>query len=244
MIDLSGKVAVVTGGSRGIGLACAERLVEVGAQVGLIARDKDRVEKAAKSLGIEAFGVAADVSDAEQAQNAISQIEEKLGPVDILVNNAGLTRDGLLVRMSEADWDDVLNVNLKGAFHLTKAIARGMMKRRFGRIINITSVVGLMGNAGQANYAASKAGLIGFTKATARELASRNVLVNAIAPGYIETDMTDALSEDVKTALMGQIPLGRLGQGSDIANSVVFLSSDLAGYITGQVMVVDGGMVM
>jgi len=175
---------------------------------------------------------------------AVAQVEQGLGPIDILVNNAGLTRDGLLARMSGEDWDTVLDANLKGAFLLTKAVTRGMMKRRWGRVVNITSVVGLMGNAGQANYAASKAGLIGLTKAVARELASRNVLVNAVAPGFIDTDMTRALTDQQRDALRAQIPLGRLGQPADVARAVLFLASDHADYITGQVLVVDGGMVM
>jgi 3-oxoacyl-[acyl-carrier protein] reductase len=184
------------------------------------------------------------VASAEQVAQAVEAVEQGLGPIDILVNNAGLTRDGLLARMSGDDWDAVLDANLKGAFLLTKAVTRGMMKRRWGRVINITSVVGLMGNAGQANYAASKAGLIGLTKAVARELASRNVLVNAVAPGFIDTDMTRALTDQQREGLLAQIPLARLGQAADVAGAVLFLASDHADYITGQVLVVDGGMVM
>ncbi|HWP37015.1 MAG TPA: 3-oxoacyl-ACP reductase FabG, partial [Gemmatimonadales bacterium] len=191
-----------------------------------------------------AIAVTADMADTPQVERAIEAVERELGPIDILVNNAGLTRDGILVRMSEADWDAVLDANLKGAFTATKLVTRGMMKRRYGRVINITSVVGITGNKGQANYAASKAGLIGFTKAVAKELASRNVLVNAVAPGFIETDMTKALPEAARAALQEQIPLGRLGDPADIAAAVLFLASDLAGYITGHVLVVDGGMVM
>jgi 3-oxoacyl-[acyl-carrier protein] reductase len=243
-VDLNGKVALVTGGSKGIGLSIAEALYKAGAKVAVLGRDAARADAAANALGDRACAVNADVADQAQVDKAVEQAEARLGPIDILVNNAGVTKDGLLVRMSDADWDTVLNANLKGAFHVTKAVTRGMMKRRWGRIINITSVVGLTGNAGQANYAASKAGLIGFTKAVAKELASRNVLVNAIAPGFIDTDMTRALTEAQRTALLANIPLGRLGQGADVAGAVLFLASDLAGYISGQVLVVDGGMVM
>ena len=242
--DLSGKVALVTGGSRGIGRAIAGRLHGAGAKVAIVARDEARARAAAAALGERALAVAADVADAEQVARAVAEVEKTLGPVDILVNNAGVTRDGLLVRMSEADWDGVLDANLKGAFHTMKVVTRGMMKRRFGRVINISSVVGLMGNAGQANYAASKAGLIGLTRSVARELASRNILVNAVAPGFIDTDMTRELTEEQRTQLLAQIPLSRLGTGDDVANAVLFLASDLASYITGQVLVVDGGMVM
>ena len=241
-IDLQGKVALVTGASRGIGQAIAELLAKAGAKVALVARTQEGVQKAADSIG--GLAIAANVADADHVDAAVTKAEEQLGPVDILVNNAGLTRDGLLARMSEEDWDTVLDVNLKGAFNMMKRVSRGMMKRRAGRVINITSVVGITGNAGQVNYASSKAGLIGFTKSIARELASRNVLVNAIAPGFIDTDMTRALTETQRSALLEQIPLGRLGAGEDIANTVLFLSSDLASYITGQVLVVDGGMVM
>ncbi len=243
-IDLSGRVALVTGGSRGIGQAIAIALARAGAKVAVLGRDAARAEAAAQALGAGALAVTADVADGEQVAAAIGRVEQGLGPVDILVNNAGLTKDGLLARMSGDDWDAVLDANLKGAFLLTKAVTRGMMKRRWGRVINITSVVGVRGNPGQANYAASKAGLIGFTKSVARELASRNVLVNAIAPGFIATDMTRALTEAQREALIGQIPLGRLGQGADVAGAVLFLASDLADYITGHVLVVDGGMVM
>jgi 3-oxoacyl-[acyl-carrier protein] reductase len=243
-IDLTGRVALVTGGSRGIGQGIAAALYAAGAKVGVLGRDAARAEQAAAALGERATGVAADVADQAALQAAIDTVEQRLGPVDILVNNAGLTKDGLLMRMSDADWQAVLDANLKGAFHATKVVTRGMMKRRWGRVVNITSIVGLTGNAGQANYAASKAGLIGFTKAVAKELASRNILVNAVAPGFIDTDMTRALTDAQRTALLAQIPLGRLGQGSDVAGAVLFLASDLADYITGQVLVVDGGMVM
>ena len=242
--DLGGKVALVTGGSRGIGRAIAGRLHAAGAKVGIVARDEVRAQATATELGERAFAVAADVGKSEQVTKAVAEVEKALGPIDILVNNAGLTRDGLLMRMSDADWDQVLDANLKGAFNTMKVVTRGMMKRRDGRVINITSVVGIIGNAGQANYAASKAGLIGLTQSVARELASRNVRVNAVAPGFIDTDMTRELSEEQRKKLLEQIPLARLGSGDDVAHAVLFLASDQASYITGQVLVVDGGMVM
>ncbi len=243
-IDLSGQTALVTGSTRGIGLAIARALHQAGAAVAIHGRDAERARAVAADLGERAAGVAADVADAAQVEAAIAQAEAALGPIGILVNNAGLTRDNLLIRQSDEEWDAVLDANLKGAFHTMRALARGMMKRRGGRIINITSVVGLTGNKGQANYAASKAGLIGLTKAVAKEYASRNILVNCVAPGYIETDMTAALPAEAGAALLGAIPLGRLGQAEEVAGAVVFLASDLARYITGQVLVVDGGMVM
>jgi 3-oxoacyl-[acyl-carrier protein] reductase len=243
-MDLMGRIALVTGGSRGIGRAIADALHAAGAGVAILDRDAERAPMTAREIGDDVCAMIADVTDPDQVASALATVEESCGPIDILVNNAGITKDGLLVRMSDDDWDTVLDVNLRGAFLLTRAVARGMMKRRWGRIINISSVVGVMGNAGQANYAASKAGLIGFTKSVARELASRNVLVNAIAPGFIETDMTGALTEAQRDTLRAQIPLGRLGQGVDIARAVLFLASDHADYITGQVLVVDGGMVM
>ena len=246
MFNLDGRVAVVTGGSRGIGRAIATRLAEAGAQVAVVGRDAGRASEAADALpgSGKRVGLAADVGDLDQSAAMISAAEEALGPIDILVNNAGVTRDGLLVRMGEDDWKTVLDTNLKGAFNTTKAVIRGMMKRRSGRIINITSVVGITGNKGQANYAASKAGLIGLTKSVAKELASRNILVNAVAPGFIKTDLTAELPEEAIQTLLTQIPLGRLGSVEDVAGVVAFLASDLARYITGQVLVVDGGMVM
>jgi 3-oxoacyl-[acyl-carrier protein] reductase len=242
--DLSGKVALVTGGARGIGFAIATQFYEAGAHVGIT--DLKGAPEAAAKLGGKgkATGAAADVADVAQFEAAAGAVEAALGPIDILVNNAGITRDGLLMRMSEDDWDLVLRVNLRGTFNATKLISRSMMKRRTGRIINIASVVGIRGNAGQANYSASKAGVIGFTKSMARELASRNVLVNAIAPGFIDTEMTKVLPESVREQLQREIPMGRLGTPDDVAKAALFLASDLADYITGQVVVVDGGMVM
>jgi 3-oxoacyl-[acyl-carrier protein] reductase len=211
----------------------------------VVARSQERAQAAADALpGDGHAGFGADVADAEAVKALLSEVEDGVGPVDILVNNAGVTRDGVLVRMSDDDWTGVLDTNLRGAFNTIRAVTRGMMKRRSGRIINITSVVGLTGNRGQANYAASKAGLIGLTKSVAKELASRNVLVNAVAPGFIDTDMTRDLPDEAREALLGQIPLARLGATEDVANTVAFLASDLASYITGQVVVVDGGMVM
>jgi 3-oxoacyl-[acyl-carrier protein] reductase len=243
-IDLTGKVALVTGGSRGIGRAIAEGLYKAGAKVAILGRDEAKAVAAATELGPHARGYRADVAVPADVEQALEAVERDLGPVDVLVNNAGIARDNLLFRIGVDDWDAVLDANLKGAFLLTKLAARGMIKRRWGRIVNITSVVGLIGNKGQANYAASKAGLIGFTKSVARELASRNVLVNAVAPGYIDTEMTRAISDEAKQALQAAIPLGRLGAGADVAGAVLYLVSDLASYITGQVLVVDGGMVM
>ena len=244
-IDLSGKVALVTGGSRGIGKAVASRLAGAGARVALVdVVDPEQVEATAREIGGGAIAVQANVVDVDDVGAAVSQVEEQLGPIDVLVNNAGITRDGLLIRMTEEAWTAVLDVNLRGVFNMTKAVARGMMKRRGGRVVNIASVVGITGNAGQANYSASKAGVIGFTKSVAKELAARNVLVNAVAPGFIDTDMTRALPEAARETLLKLIPLGRLGAAEDVANAVLFLSSDLAAYVTGQVVVVDGGMVM
>ena len=243
-ISLDGKVALVTGGTRGIGLAIAGTLHAAGARVALTGRDGARAREVAAGVGNGVLGVACDVADAAQVDAAVAEVERSLGSVDILVNNAGLTRDNILLRLSSDDWDAVLDANLKGAFHTTKAVIKGMMKRRAGRIINITSVVGLTGNKGQANYAASKAGLIGFTKSVAKEYASRNVLANCVAPGFIETDMTRALPEEARASLLQAIALGRLGRAEDIAGAVLFLASDLSAYITGQVLVVDGGMVL
>jgi len=243
-IDLAGQAALVTGGSRGIGLAIAQRLHAAGAKVAIAARDAGRAADAAASIGSDVIAVGCDVADASQVDRAVQEAEAGIGGIDILVNNAGLTRDNILLRLADDDWDAVLDANLKGAFHTTRACIKGMMKRRRGRIISITSVVGLTGNKGQANYAASKAGLIGFTKSIAKEYASRNVLANCIAPGFIETDMTAALPEEARASLLQAIALGRLGRAGDVADAVLFLASDLSGYITGQVLVVDGGMVL
>ena len=242
-VDLSSRTAVVTGGSKGIGQAIAAALYGAGARVAIVARDGARAELAARALGDRARGYSCDVMDAARIAATLEAVERDLGPVDVLVNNAGLTKDNLLFRIGESDWDLVLDTNLKGTFLFTKAAARGMIKRRWGRIVNITSVIGLMGNKGQANYAASKAGLIGFTKSVAKELGSRNVLVNAVAPGYIDTELTQVLTEEQRQALFPLIALGRLGHGADVAGAVLFLASDMASYITGQVLVVDGGMV-
>lgn len=242
---LTGKVALVTGGSRGIGKSICERFARDGAKVAVVARDGARAAETAASLEGEGHrGYACDVADSEAVNALVKQVEQDFGSLDILVNNAGVTADNLLVRIDDEAWDKVLNTNLKGAFNLIRAAAKGMMKRRSGRIINITSVVGLTGNKGQVNYSASKAGLIGLTKSVAKELASRSILCNAVAPGFIETEMTSGLGGDAKEALMQQIALGRLGSGDDIAGAVRFLAGPDASYITGQVLVVDGGMVI
>jgi 3-oxoacyl-[acyl-carrier protein] reductase len=243
-IDLSGRSAVVTGATRGIGRAIAASLIEAGARVAVVGRSEATAKEAAGALGGGAEGFAADISDAAAAAAMITAVEAAFGAVDILVNNAGITRDNILPRLKDADWDAVIDANLRGAFVTTRAAVRGMMKRRWGRVINISSVVGLVGNKGQTNYAASKAGLIGLTKSVAKELASRNILANVIAPGFIETDMIQAMTPDAREVLLRQIPLERLGTPNDIASLVTFLSSDHASYITGQVFVVDGGMVM
>jgi len=243
-IDLTGRTAFVTGSTRGIGLAVARALHEAGARVAIVGRDASRAVAVAADLGERATGVGCDVADRAQVEAAIAAAEAALGPIDVLVNNAGVTRDNILLRLTDEDWDAVLDANLKGAFFTIRAVIKGMMKRRAGRIINITSVVGLTGNKGQANYAASKAGLIGLTKSVAKEYAARGVLANCIAPGFIETDMTAALPSEARTALLEDIALGRLGRPEDIAAAVLFLASDLASYITGQVLVVDGGMVI
>jgi 3-oxoacyl-[acyl-carrier protein] reductase len=244
-IDLSGRVALVTGSTRGIGRAIAGALAASGARVAVVGRDLAKAQEAAATLGEgKAVGFACDVSDPAQITKLVADVEAQLGSCDILVNNAGITKDNLMLRMKDEDFDAVINANLRSAFVSIRAASRGMMKRHWGRIINITSIVGLMGNKGQANYAASKAGLIGLTKSVAKELASRNILCNAVAPGFIETDMTDAMSPEAKIALNGQIPLERLGTPADIAALVTFLSSEQASYITGQVLVVDGGLLM
>jgi 3-oxoacyl-[acyl-carrier protein] reductase len=247
MSELQGQVAVVTGAGRGIGRAIALRYATAGADVVCVSRTVENSEKVAaevRAMGRRAWAVAVDVADPAQIAAAGEKIIAEAGRVDVLVNNAGVTRDGLVMRMSEADWDTVLNTNLRGAFLFTKAFTRVLLKQRSGRIINIASVIGLMGNAGQANYAASKAGLIGFTKSVARELGSRGVTCNAIAPGFIETDMTAVLTEEIRSGLLKQIPLGGFGRADDIAEAALYLAGPGGRYVTGQVLVVDGGMVM
>ena len=244
---LADKVAVVTGAGRGIGRAVALAYARMGADVACVSRTEENSAKAAvevEALGRRAWAVAVDVSDTAAVDAAAGKILDDAGRVDILVNNAGVTRDNLLMRMSEEEWDTVINTNLKGAFNFTKAFTRPFIRQRSGRIINIASVIGLIGNAGQSNYAASKAALIGFTKSIAKELATRGITVNAIAPGFIETDMTAALGDKVREGILGNVPLGRFGSPDDIAHAAVFLAMEPSGYITGQVLTVDGGMVM
>jgi 3-oxoacyl-[acyl-carrier protein] reductase len=243
-IDLSGRTALVTGSTRGIGRGIAETLAGAGARVAVVGRDAARAGDVASAIGHDAGGFHCDVGDVASVTAMVESVEKAFGQIDILVNNAGLTRDNILFRIKDDDWNAVLDANLRGAFVAIRAASRGMIKRRWGRIINIASIVGLTGNKGQANYAASKAGLIGLTKSVAKELGSRNVLVNAVAPGFIDTDMTAAMTPEARAALSGQIPLERLGTPQDIANMVAFLASEQASYITGQTLVVDGGMVM
>jgi len=242
-IDLTGRNALVTGSTRGIGRAIANTLAECGARVAVVGRDLERSQSVAAEIGGGAIGFAADVGDVAAVTRLVADVEAAFGGIDILVNNAGLTRDNLLMRIKDDDWDTVIDANLRGAFVAIRAATRGMMKRRWGRVINITSIVGINGNKGQANYAASKAGLIGLTKSVARELGSRNILTNAVAPGFIDTEMTAAMTPEARSAMAGQIPLERLGAPMDVAGAVAFLASDLASYITGQVLVVDGGMI-
>ena len=244
---LADKIAVVTGAGRGIGRAVALSYARMGADVACVSRTEENSAKAAaevEALGRRAWAVAVDVSDTAAVNAAAGKILDDAGRVDILVNNAGVTRDNLLMRMSEEEWDTVINTNLKGAFNFTKALTRPFIKQRSGRIINIASVIGLIGNAGQSNYAASKAALIGFTKSVAKELAPRGITANAIAPGFIETDMTAALDDKVRESIIGNVPLGRFGSPNDIAHAAVFLAMEPSSYITGQVLTVDGGMVM
>ncbi|HZJ57027.1 MAG TPA: 3-oxoacyl-[acyl-carrier-protein] reductase [Clostridia bacterium] len=247
-MDLSGKVALVTGASRGIGRAIAIRLAQLGASVGInYSSNADAAEKVVRIIeegGGRAIAVSGDVSDSDSVAKVIARIDEEWGTLDILVNNAGITRDGLVMRMKEEDWDRVMDINLKGIFNCTKAVSRIMMKKRSGKIINISSVIGIAGNAGQSNYAAAKAGIIGFSKSVAKELASRNVQVNVVAPGFIDTDMTRVLSGEIRDGILSNIPLGRLGSPMDVADLVAFLASDCSSYITGQVINVDGGMIM
>ena len=245
---LKGKVAIVTGSGRGIGKAIALKLAENGADI--VINDipgsdyADETKKEIEALGVKAIVVRGDVRNKDDVDALINQTVETFGKIDILVNNAGITRDGLMIRMSEEDWDMVLDINLKGAFNCIKAAARPMMKQRSGSIINIASVVGVMGNAGQANYTASKAGLIGLTKTVAKEFSSRNIRANAVAPGFIESHMTDVLPEDVKKQYFDAIPLSKFGTTEDVAKAVLFLASDLSSYVTGQTINVDGGLVM
>ncbi|MCH2591586.1 MAG: 3-oxoacyl-[acyl-carrier-protein] reductase [Pedosphaera sp.] len=244
---LADKVAVVTGAGRGIGRAVALAYARMGADVACVSRTEENSANVAaevEALGRRAWPLAVDVSDTAAVDAAAKEILELAGRVDILVNNAGVTRDNLLMRMSEEEWDTVLNTNLKGAFNFTRALTRPFIKQRSGRIINIASVIGLIGNAGQSNYAASKAALIGFTKSIARELAPRGITVNAIAPGFIETDMTAVLDDKVREEVLGRVPLGRFGSSDDIAHAAAFLAMEPTGYVTGQVLTVDGGMVM
>ncbi|UCC72682.1 MAG: 3-oxoacyl-[acyl-carrier-protein] reductase [Gemmatimonadota bacterium] len=243
MAELQGAVAVVTGGFRGIGLATAKQLADAGAQVALLDLDESgRRAAEAEVPGGRAF--LCDVCNLDQVTQTVDAIAAEVGPISVLVNNAGVTRDNLLLRMTDEEWDLVLNVNLRGTFNMTRAVSRGMIKRRSGSIVNLASVVGVMGNAGQANYASAKAGVIGFTKAVAKELAARGIRVNAVAPGFIDTQMTANLPKRARDSLMAQIPLGKLGQPEDVATVIRFLAGPASGYVTGQVIVVDGGMVM
>ena len=247
MSQFANQIAVVTGAGRGIGRAIALKFAAEGADVVCVSRTAENSEKVAgeiRALSRKAWAHALDVSDAAAVGAAAEKILAEAGRVDVLVNNAGVTRDGLLMRMSEADWDTVLDTNLKGAFLFTKAFTRALLKQKSGRIINVASIIGLIGNAGQCNYSASKAALIGFTKAVARELASRGITVNAIAPGFIETDMTAAVNEEMRKQLLANIPLNRFGHPDEIAEAALFLAGPAARYITGQVLTVDGGMVM
>ncbi len=241
MVD---KVVLVTGGTRGIGRACAEAFAREGVKTALCGRTEAAAQEAAADIGGGAKGYEADITDPGAVNELFKQVARDLGPVNVLVNNAGITRDGLLIRMKDADWDAVLQTNLNGAFYCCRAAARDMLKQRGGRIINMSSIIGLRGQAGQANYAAAKAGLVGLTKSLAQEFASRNVTVNAVCPGYIETDMTEAMTDEMKEAALSRIPLGRVGTSEDVAAAVQFLASDAAGYITGAVLTVDGGLAM
>lgn len=246
-MKLSGKVAIVTGAAQGIGKAIALALAREGADIVVSDVNLEEAEKTAteiKALGRETLVAKVNVAVFDEVEDLVNKVLDKFGKIDILVNNAGITRDGLLLRMKEADWDMVLDINLKGTFNCTKACCRPMLKQKSGKIVNIASIIGLIGNAGQANYAASKAGIIGFTKSTAKEFASKGINVNAIAPGFIKTKMTEILPEEVKQNLLKQIPLDKLGEPEEVAKAVIFLVSDESNYITGQVLNVDGGMVM
>jgi len=247
MYSLEGKAAMVTGASRGIGRAICVKLAEAGANVAGVDIDEDTLEETGGKVqeqGVDFLPIQADVSNLDQMKEAVSSMTDELGSLDVLVNNAGITRDGLLIRMKPDDWQSVLSINLTGVFNGLKAATRTMMRQRSGSIVNIASVVGIIGNAGQCNYSASKAGVIGLTKSAAREMAARNIRVNAVAPGYIVTRMTEELGDDAKESLMQQIPLNRLGQPEDVAKAVEFLASEASSYLTGQVIRVDGGMVM
>lgn len=248
MRRFEGKSAIVTGASRGIGREIALQLAKEGARVAVNysgSKDKaDEVVEMITAAGGEAFAIQADISNVDSVKNMVDQTLEAFGSIDMLVNNAGITKDNLLMRMKEDEWDDVINTNLKGVFLCTKGVTRQMMRQRAGKIVNVASIVGVSGNPGQANYVAAKAGVIGFTKTAAKELATRNINVNAVAPGFVTTDMTDALSEDVKNQMLSVIPLGKLGSPENVARTVLFLLSEDAAYITGQTIHVDGGMVM
>ena len=244
MFDLTGKTALVTGASGGIGGAIAKALHAQGATVGLSGTRREALEKVAAELGDRAHVLPCDLGDPAATEALVKEAEAAMGKLDILVNNAGLTRDNISMRMKDEEWQKVLDVNLTAGFRLARAAMRGMMKRRFGRIIGITSIVGVTGNPGQANYAAAKAGMIGMSKALAQELASRSITINTVAPGFIETAMTDALTEDQKAQILPKVPMGKLGSGADIASAVVYLASDEAGYVTGQTIHVNGGMAM
>lgn len=246
MINLSGKTALVTGSTRGIGKATAYRLSEAGAKVVVTGRSEDRAREVAKeisgSTGNEVFSVALDIGSKESIEEALNRVNEEVSGVDILVNNAGINRDTLFIRMKYEDWDEIIRVNLTGTFLITQLVVKGMLKKKWGRVINMSSVVAFIGNVGQANYSAAKAGLVGFTKTLAKELAPRNITVNAIAPGFIETDMTENLPEEIKQGFLSQIPMNRFGKSEDVANVVLFLASDLSSYITGEVIHVNGGL--
>lgn len=246
-LSLEGRVALVTGGARGIGREIALLFAKEGANIALCDVNLEQAEETAKDirgLGRECMALKGDVTDSASVRGMVDKILDKLGKLDILINNAGITRDNLILRMSEEDWDKVIAVNLKGCFICTKVVSKVMLKQRFGKIVNVASIIGIMGNAGQANYAASKAGIIGLTKSVAKELAPRGVCVNAIAPGFIKTEMTTRLPEEVQKKMLSAIPLGRFGESNDVANLVLFLSSESSSYITGQIIQIDGGMLM
>ncbi|RLJ70386.1 3-oxoacyl-[acyl-carrier-protein] reductase [Hydrogenivirga caldilitoris] len=246
MISLSGKIALVTGSTRGIGKATAYKLAEAGATVIVTGRSEDRAKEVAKEIAgntkANTYGVGLDIGSKESIEEALRKINEEVGSVDILVNNAGVNRDTLFIRMKYEDWDEIIRVNLTGTFLVTQLVVKGMLKKRWGRVINMSSVVAFIGNVGQANYSAAKAGLVGFTKTLAKELAPRNITVNAIAPGFIETDMTENLPEEIKQGFLSQIPMNRFGTAEDVANVVLFIASDLSSYMTGEVIHVNGGL--